>query len=252
MFGVFKRWTSQKEIKKHSLDVKKVPEHIAIIMDGNGRWAKKRGLPRTAGHQKGVQVLKEICYACGDLGIKYLSVFAFSTENWERPVTEVNFLMNLFKKVFTEEIGELENENVRVQILGSRNNLDKGLLQVIDRLEKRTQNNDGLFLNVCLNYGGRAEIIEAVNKILSEDQIPEKIDEESLKEFLYTKDLPDVELMIRTSGEMRISNFFLYQSAYAELVFTPVLWPNFTKEDLKNALIEFQNRDRRFGRVEKR
>ncbi|MCK4258699.1 MAG: di-trans,poly-cis-decaprenylcistransferase, partial [Halanaerobiales bacterium] len=178
--------------------------------------------------------------------------FAFSTENWERPVTEVNFLMNLFKKVFTEEIGELENENVRVQILGSRNNLDKGLLQVIDRLEKRTQNNDGLFLNVCLNYGGRAEIIEAVNKILSEDQIPEKIDEESLKEFLYTKDLPDVELMIRTSGEMRISNFFLYQSAYAELVFTPVLWPNFTKEDLKNALIEFQNRDRRFGRVEKR
>ncbi len=248
VWGV-QKMLSKREINNQKLDPNKIPQHVAMIMDGNGRWAKKRGLPRSAGHQKGVQTLKDICYACGELGVKYLSVYAFSTENWQRPATEVNFLMNLFKKVFSEEIGELESENVRVKILGIRRNLDKGLLEVIDQLETRTKNNDGLILNICLNYGGRAEIVEAINKILSNDQIPDQIDEESFKGFLYTKDLPDVELMIRTSGEQRISNFLLYQSAYAEMIFCPLLWPDFTKEDLKTAILEFQNRERRFGQV---
>ncbi|AZR72376.1 di-trans,poly-cis-decaprenylcistransferase [Anoxybacter fermentans] len=247
MFKNLFSWS--KRVKK--LDPDKIPEHVAIIMDGNGRWAQKRGLPRTAGHQKGVQTLKEICYACGELGIKYLTVYAFSTENWYRPTSEVNFLMELFKKAMRNEIGELEENNVRVRILGRRQGVDPDILAEIDRVEERTCKNDGLILSICFNYGGRAEIVDAVKKILSKYHFHESIDEEYFKEFLYTHGLPDVELLIRTGGEQRLSNFLLYQSAYAELVFTNVFWPDFTKKDLVDAIYEFQNRERRFGRIGK-
>lgn len=239
----------KKEKKNLELDLENIPRHVAIIMDGNGRWAKKRGLPRNAGHRKGVQALKKICTAAGDLGIHYLSIFAFSTENWDRPQKEVSFLMNLFKKTFRDEMDELVEKGVRVKILGRKMGVESDILAEMMELERRTSKNTGFQLNICFNYGSRAEIVDAVKKIVAEDEQPEKIDEKYFQQFLYTKGLPDVELVIRTSGEMRLSNFLLYQSAYAELVFTPVYWPDFSKRDLITAIWEFQNRNRRFGRL---
>lgn len=248
---MFKKWLGSKQ-QEIQLDHTKIPQHIAIIMDGNGRWAQKRGLPRTAGHQRGVQALKQICFACGDLGIKYLSVYAFSTENWERPESEVSFLMNLFLKVMREEIRELEVKNVQVRILGREEGVDRELLQEMKSVEARTSRNDGLILNICFNYGGRAEIVDAVKAMLAAEVDPADIDENRMKEFLYTRGIPDVELIIRTSGEQRLSNFLLYQSAYAEIHFTPVFWPEFSKDDLVKAILDFQTRERRFGRITKR
>lgn len=239
----------KKEKKNFELDLENIPRHIAIIMDGNGRWAKKRGLPRNAGHRQGVKALKKICTAAGDLGIHYLSIFAFSTENWDRPKNEVSFLMNLFKKTFRDEMDELVEKGVRVKILGRKMGVESEILAEMMELERRTSKNTGFQLNICFNYGSRAEIVDAVKKIVAEAEQPEKIDEKYFQQFLYTKGLPDVELVIRTSGEMRLSNFLLYQSAYAELVFTPVYWPDFTKSDLITAIWEFQNRNRRFGRL---
>lgn len=239
----------KKEKKNFELDLENIPRHVAIIMDGNGRWAKKRGLPRNAGHRQGVQALKKICTAAGDLGIHYLSIFAFSTENWDRPKNEVSFLMNLFKKTFRDEMDELVEKGVRVKILGRKMGVESEILAEMMELERRTSTNTGFQLNICFNYGSRAEIVDAVKKIVAEAEQPEKIDEKYFQQFLYTKGLPDVELVIRTSGEMRLSNFLLYQSAYAELVFTPVYWPDFTKSDLITAIWEFQNRNRRFGRL---
>ncbi len=246
---MFKDLFKAKKLTESDLDLTAVPRHIAIIMDGNRRWARKRRLPRNAGHQKGVKTLKQICYACKDLKIQYLSAYAFSTENWQRPVNEVNFLMDLFKKTFREELEELVEENVRVRIIGRREGIDTNLLCLMEDLERKTVTNDGFNLNICLNYGSRAEIIDAVNKILVEKNRPREIDEEYFEKFLYTSGLPDVELVIRTSGEQRLSNFLLYQSAYAEFVFTPIYWPEFSKKDLIRAVWEFQNRDRRFGRI---
>lgn len=243
---------SKIKINAEELDPTKMPKHVAIIMDGNGRWAQKRGLPRTAGHQAGVQSLKQICYACGDLGVKHLTVYAFSTENWHRPSTEVNFLMELFRRFLRSEIQELEKKNVQVKFLGRKAGVDAGLLEEIVEVEKRTDKNDGLILRVCFNYGGRAEIVDAVREMIEKGMAPEEIDEERVRDFLYTRGLPDVELVIRTSGEQRLSNFLLYQSAYAEIVFTQVYWPDFSKEHFIAALREFQNRERRFGRVKKR
>ena len=238
--------------KTFELDPKKMPRHVAIIMDGNGRWAQKRGLPRTAGHQAGVQALKQICYACGDLGIKYLTVYAFSTENWQRPTTEVNYLMELLRRFLRSEIRELEEKDVKVQFLGRKTGFDKVILEEIRMVEERTAKNDGLHLNICFNYGGKAEIVDAVKEMIASGVKPEEVTEEYVKGFLYTRGLPDVELMIRTSGEQRLSNFLLYQSAYAEIVFMQLFWPDFKKEDLMAALLEFQNRERRFGKVKKR
>lgn len=232
-----------------ALDPNKIPQHVAIIMDGNGRWAKKRGLPRTAGHQQGVKALKRICYACDEIGVTALSVFAFSTENWARPESEVSFLMELFQKAMRDELRELEERKVQVHILGRREGLSGGLIREINHTEERTSKNEGLVLNICLNYGGRAEIVDAVKKIIAEGVAPEAIDEASFGDFLYTRGLPDVELMIRTSGEQRLSNFLMYQSPYAEMYFAPVYWPDFGREELFEAVLEFQNRERRFGRV---
>lgn len=246
---MFKGIFSKAKHEELVLDPKRIPEHVAIIMDGNGRWAKKRGLPRTAGHQKGVQTLKQICYACSDLGISYLTVYAFSTENWFRPEQEVSFLMDLFLKAMREEIRELEDANVQVRILGRKDRVAPLLLEEMRQVEERTGKNDGLILNICFNYGGRAEIVDAVKAMVAEGLEPESIDEATITKYLYTQGMPDVELMVRTSGEKRLSNFLLYQSAYAEIVFTPVYWPDFTKEELIKVVSEFQNRERRFGRV---
>lgn len=231
------------------LDPQNIPQHIAIIMDGNGRWAKKRGLPRTAGHQQGVKTLKRICYACDEIGVTTLSVFAFSTENWSRPDSEVSFLMDLFEKTMREELRELEERKVQVHILGRRDSLSKNLRKEIQNTEERTSQNTGLVLNICLNYGGRAEIVDAVKEIIAQGIAPEAINEITFSHFLYTRGLPDVELMIRTSGEQRLSNFLMYQAPYAEMVFSPVYWPDFDREHLIEAVLEFQNRERRFGRV---
>lgn len=231
------------------LDPQNIPQHIAIIMDGNGRWAKKRGLPRTAGHQQGVKTLKRICYACDEIGVTTLSVFAFSTENWSRPDSEVSFLMDLFEKTMREELRELEERKVQVHILGRKDSLSKNLRKEIQNTEERTSQNTGLVLNICLNYGGRAEIVDAVKEIIAQGIAPEAINEITFSHFLYTRGLPDVELMIRTSGEQRLSNFLMYQAPYAEMVFSPVYWPDFDREHLIEAVLEFQNRERRFGRV---
>lgn len=231
------------------LDPQNIPQHIAIIMDGNGRWAKKRGLPRTAGHQQGVKTLKRICYACDEIGVTTLSVFAFSTENWSRPDSEVSFLMDLFEKTMREELRELEERKVQVHILGRKDTLSKNLRKEIQNTEERTSQNTGIVLNICLNYGGRAEIVDAVKEIIAQGIAPDAIDEITFSHFLYTRGLPDVELMIRTSGEQRLSNFLMYQAPYAEMVFSPVYWPDFDREHLIEAVLEFQNRERRFGRV---
>lgn len=231
------------------LDPQNIPQHIAIIMDGNGRWAKKRGLPRTAGHQQGVKTLKRICYACDEIGVTTLSVFAFSTENWSRPESEVSFLMDLFEKTMREELRELEERKVQVHILGRKDTLSKNLRKEIQNTEERTSQNTGIVLNICLNYGGRAEIVDAVKEIIAQGIAPDAINEITFSHFLYTRGLPDVELMIRTSGEQRLSNFLMYQAPYAEMVFSPVYWPDFDREHLIEAVLEFQNRERRFGRV---
>lgn len=231
------------------LDPAKIPQHVAIIMDGNGRWAKKRGLPRTAGHQQGVKALKRICYACDEIGVTTLSVFAFSTENWSRPDSEVSFLMDLFGKAMREELRELEERGVKVQIIGRRTGISSGLIEEMRNMEERTRQNTGLVLNICFNYGGRAEIVDAVKAIIAQGIAPEAIDEATFSNFLYTQGLPDVELMIRTSGEQRLSNFLMYQAPYAEMVFSPIYWPDFDRENLIEAVLEFQNRERRFGSV---
>lgn len=227
----------------------RIPKHIAMVMDGNGRWAKERGLPRTAGHQQGVKALKEVARACGDLGIKYLTVYAFSTENWHRPKKEVDFLMKLFSKVISDELQEVEDENVRIQVLGRKENLSATLLDEINKVEKRTKDNDGLVLNICFNYGGRAEIVDAAKKMLSQGLDPEELNEETFVNYLYTNNLPEIEVLVRTGYEKRLSNFLLYQAAYAELIFLDMYWPDFGKETLFEVVKEFQNRERRFGRV---
>lgn len=226
----------------------KLPQHIGIIMDGNGRWAQKRGKPRREGHKKGVQTLKKLARIVGNKGIPYLTVYAFSTENWKRPRPEVNFLLKLFHQTIENEIDELKEEDISIKIIGRRDGLPKYLVDEINKVEKETYENEGLNLNIAFNYGGRAEIIDAANRILQNDQVDmENITEEKFSDYLYSKRTPDVELLIRTGGEKRISNFLLWQIAYAELYFTDTYWPDFDSDDLEEALEEYSCRERRFG-----
>lgn len=227
--------------------MREFPRHIAIIMDGNGRWAKQRGLPHIAGHRKGADSLKKVVKACDEIGVKYLTVFAFSTENWGRPEREVNFLMGLFSEIIDKEIDELDRKNVRWRFLGRIQRLPQKLREKIRQAMDRLDKNTGLNFNVMINYGGRAEIIDAIKSINNEQLNNEQIDEKLVAEHLYTKGMPDPDLLIRTASEMRISNFLLWQIAYAEIYVTPVLWPDFTKEDLILAIQEFNKRERRFG-----
>lgn len=225
---------------------KQVPNHIAIIMDGNGRWAKKRGLPRTFGHKEGAAALRKIITHAAKLGIKYLTVYAFSTENWKRSQEEVSALMFLFKSYIKNEEKNIMENNIRFMVSGRRENVSESLLEVIDKLQEKSKNNSGLTFNIAFNYGGRAEIIDAVNKILKSGKT--SIDEVEFSKYLYN-DIPDPELLIRTSGELRISNFLLWQIAYSEIYITDTLWPDFDEKELDKAIESYEKRDRRFGGV---
>lgn len=225
----------------------KLPKHIAIIMDGNGRWARKRHLPRIMGHHAGVEALRNVVRASGELGIKILTLFAFSTENWQRPRSEVRALMHLLEEYINKEIVELKKNNVQLQVSGRIDELPESTQVKLKNAIESTKRNTGLILNIALNYGGRQEIIDAVNKILAKEI--KEVTEENLRRFFYLPDLPDPDLLIRTSGEYRISNFLLWQIAYSEIYVTPVLWPDFKPEDLCQAVIDYQHRERRFGRI---
>jgi undecaprenyl diphosphate synthase len=230
-----------------------VPAHIAVIMDGNGRWAKGRALPRPLGHHAGMRAVREVIQGCLDADVGVLSLFAFSQENWQRPAGEIDALMSLLEEYIAREVDNLRDKSVSVRILGDIDRLAPGAHQAVDRVMAETASGTELALNLCISYSSRAEITRAARQ-LAEDAAagrldPAEIDEEALARRLYTAPWPDPDLLIRTSGEMRISNFLLWQLAYAELYVTPVLWPDFTRRHLFEAILEFQRRDRRFGRV---
>jgi undecaprenyl diphosphate synthase len=228
------------------------PNHVAIIMDGNGRWAKNNHLPTSLGHKQGAETAKEIIDASQELNIKYLTLYAFSSENWKRPKSEVEHLMKLLHFYIKSERKNLENSDVKVMVIGNTSTLPDKLLKSIKEVEETTKNNSGMTLIIALSYGGREEIVHATRKIAEickrGELSPEEIDEKTFTSALYTSNIPDPDLLIRTSGELRISNFLLWQSAYTEFYFTKINWPNFTKKDLKKALMEFQTRKRNYGK----
>lgn len=230
-----------------------IPCHVGIILDGNGRWAKKKHMPRNFGHFQGSRVLEKICEDANDIGIKYLTVYVFSTENWSRTKKEVDGLMGILRNYLMDCIKRANKNNMRVRILGTKDRLDADIIESITKLEKATSNNTGLTFQIALNYGGRDEIVRAVRSI-SKDVLdkkidPETIDEKTFSDYLDTKDAPDADLIIRTSGEQRLSNFLLWQCAYAELDFPEILWPDFNKKALIEAVRRYNSKDRRFGGV---
>ena len=227
--------------------IQNIPNHIAIIMDGNGRWARKRGLPRIEGHRKGAISLKETVKACGELGIKYLTVYAFSTENWKRPKEEVSFLMNILSATIDREIDGLHKNGIKVRFSGRISMLPEKLQKKISSAQEKTAGNDRLNLNILLSYGGRAEITDALKSIVKNHIKSDRIDEETISRHLYTAGIPDPDLLIRTAGEMRVSNFMLWQIAYAEIWVTEVLWPDFRKKHLIEAIEDYNRRIRKFG-----
>lgn len=233
------------------VDKNNLPVHIAIIMDGNGRWATRRGLPRAMGHKSGVESLREIVKACSSLGVRYLTVYAFSTENWKRPVDEVNILMDLLVEYLKREIRQLNDNNVIIKAIGRIGELPEKAKIALIEAEKETENNTGLMLNLALNYGGRDEITEAVKCIGADiargELSPEDITQDVISRYLYTSGIPDPDIIIRPSGELRISNFLLWQAAYSEFWYSPVLWPDFRKVHLLEAVVDYQKRQRRFG-----
>jgi len=225
------------------------PLHVAIIMDGNGRWAQARHRPRVFGHQAGVKTVRRIVEDAADMGIEYLTLYSFSTENWTRPKAEIAALFNLLRKYVEDDLETLNKNNVRVRILGSRAGLKPDLLELIHRVETTTEANTEFHLNIAFNYGGRDEILRAASKAVADEKDLSSMSERDLTPYLDTADLPEPDLVIRTSGEKRISNFLLWQAAYSEFVFTDVLWPDFSKVDLQAAISDFQNRERRFGNL---
>jgi undecaprenyl diphosphate synthase len=231
-------------------DAAAVPRHIAIIMDGNGRWAKQRFMPRVMGHQRGVEALREVVKACRSLGVEYLTVFAFSSENWRRPADEVSFLMSLFLKMLEHEVANLHQSNIRLKIIGDRSRFNDKLQQTMLDAEQLTANNTALTLTIAANYGGRWDVMNAVQAMLKEHpQSAHNFAEEDLSPYLSMSDAPEPDLFIRTGGEQRISNFMLWQLAYTELYFTDVLWPAFGRTELEAAIASYQKRERRFGRT---
>ncbi|ADI01769.1 MULTISPECIES: isoprenyl transferase [Syntrophothermus] len=237
----------------YELDFTRIPQHIAIIMDGNGRWARKRLRPRSFGHRAGMESLKRTVEACSELGVHILTVYAFSTENWKRPAEEVSALMNLLLEYLNRELENLHEKNVCITIIGITDQLDPAIQRELQRAVELTAGNDGLILNIGLNYGARAELVMAARRLAERVRDGEidvaDISEEMMSSYLCTSHLPDPDLLIRTGGEMRLSNFLLWQAAYAELWFTDTLWPDFTKDDLVKAIIDYQRRDRRFGTI---
>jgi len=234
------------------LDLTRLPRHVAVIMDGNGRWAQKRHLPRIAGHRSGTQSARTTIETCARLKIEALTLYAFSVENWRRPKTEIDFLMALLREYLRKEMPLLQKNNIRMRFLGRIDELPAGVQNDARDAMEKTAGNKGMVLCVALNYGGRAEIVDAMNAILSERNghgTPNKVSEEQLSRHLYTEGLPDPDLLIRTSGEMRVSNFLLWQIAYAEIFVTETLWPDFNRARLLEALLEFQKRERRYGGI---
>ncbi len=227
----------------------RIPRHVGIIMDGNGRWAKARGLPRLAGHRAGTHNIRRVLEACIDFGIEVLTIYAFSTENWQRPQMEVEGLMRLLSLTIRKQLNELDANGVQIRHCGRLEGVDERLRRRIEEAVERTRHNDRIILNVAFNYGGRAEILDAVRAIVRDGIPAEAITEELFSRYLYTGDLPDPDLIIRTSGEFRISNFLIWQGAYAEFYVTPVYWPDFDREELKKALLDYASRERRFGRL---
>ncbi|MDM7988036.1 MAG: isoprenyl transferase [Smithella sp.] len=233
------------------IDTDKLPRHIAIIMDGNGRWAEKHTMGRIRGHRKGAQVVRTVVRACREIGIPYLTLYAFSSENWERPAKEVQALMFLLEEYLDKELAELQKQEIRLTTIGEIDRLNPSVKEKLLQVKERTLKNDKMVLNLALSYGAQDEIILAVKKIIQDNKTGkidiDQINKETFSHYLYTSGMPDPDLMIRTSGEYRISNFLLWQMAYTELYFTKVLWPDFTKEDLYKAIAGFQKRERRFG-----
>ena len=229
-----------------------VPRHIAIILDGNGRWAKKRGLPRTAGHKVGAENFRKIATYCKNIGVEYLTVYAFSTENWSRPEDEVSTLMKLFDRYLKEAIDTMAKDNIRMRVLGDVSALSPELQKQIEETNRISQRYEGFQANICINYGGRAEIMRAAKLYLEDVRVNgagEELDENRFSSYMYSSGIPDPELLIRPGGEQRISNFLLWQCAYSEFYFTDVLWPDFDAQELEKAIAEFNRRDRRFGGV---
>jgi len=235
------------------LDPHKLPRHVAIIMDGNGRWAKKRLLNRVKGHEKGVETVRAIVRTCREFHIPNLTLYAFSTENWQRPQNEINALMSLLKKFLEKELPELQTQQIRLRGIGQLHRLPEKVRTALENAITATADNDKMMLNLALSYGGRTEITEMVqvlaDKVAKGELRPEEIDPQVVADHLYTKGIPDPDIMIRTSGEMRISNFLLWQLAYAEFFVTDTLWPDFSREELVEILLQYQQRDRRFGKV---
>jgi undecaprenyl diphosphate synthase len=227
----------------------KVPQHVAIIMDGNGRWAKQRGLPRLAGHRAGTENLRRIIEACVEFGVKYLTIYAFSTENWGRPEDEVSGLMGIFDEVFERELTELHKQGAKLNHIGRLDEVRESLREKVINGMELTKNNKRLVLNVAFNYGGRDEVVQAVKNIIKDGIKPDEVNEETIADHLYTAGMPDPDLVIRTSGEQRISNFLIWQAAYAEWVFPETLWPDFGRDELLAAIQEFGKRERRYGLV---
>ena len=228
-----------------SINRSALPAHIAVIMDGNGRWARKRGLPRVAGHRSGITAVREVVEGCAELGVSVLTLYAFSVENWKRPATEVRTLMLLLREYLNREIDNLDRNNIQFRTIGRTDQLEPSVRQELDKAINRTRANTGMVFIVALNYGGRAEIVDTVNRLLASRR--ESIDEAEFGRNLYTSGLPDPDLLIRTSGEMRLSNFLLWQIAYTEIYVTDTLWPDFSRKDLHEAIVAFQKRERRYG-----
>ncbi len=228
----------------------KLPTHVAVIMDGNGRWARKRGLPRLAGHRAGVENMRRVLESSVEFGVKVLTIYAFSTENWERPSDEVRGLIGLIGEVLEREVPELHKNGVRLRHLGRLEGIDNKMKEGVRNAIELTKNNTRITLNVAFNYGGRAEILDAIRRMIQDGVKPDKLDDELFVKYLYSADLPDPDLIIRTAGEMRLSNFLIWQAAYAEYYSTETYWPDFDKKELYNALLAFSQRQRRFGKLE--
>ncbi len=239
--------------KQYDLENLNIPKHVAIIMDGNGRWAKNRLLPRNMGHVQGAKVVEQICEDAYDFGIKYLTVYAFSTENWSRPDAEVGAIMKLLRNYLKDCISRANNNNMRVRVIGERSRLDEDIRNRIIELEEATRENDGLQFNIAINYGSRDEMLRAMQKMATDVKSgvvePEQISREVFEQYLDTAQIPDPDLMIRTSGEQRLSNYLLWQLAYSEFYFTDVLWPDFNKDELYEAILKYNGRERRYGGV---
>ena len=232
-----------------NIPVEKIPRHVAIIMDGNGRWARSRGLPRLAGHKAGTENLRRVIRSTVEFGIKYLTIYAFSTENWSRPIEEVQGLMHIVQDVIDRELNELHKEGVQLRHIGRLEPLDPKLQAKVLKAVELTKNNDRLILNIAFNYGGRDEIVWAIQNMIRDGVTPEEVTDQLVGKYLFTAGVPDPDLVIRTSGELRVSNFLIWQAAYSELYITPTLWPDFDREEYIRAVESFAHRDRRYGKV---